>query len=77
MTKKGRLTFLPVFLTLLTVAFTVALAFRIRTYRTTEVAAQPATKSETPATGVGTPSGTRRADQPEGLVVASAPESEQ
>ena len=44
MTKKGRLTFLPVFLTLLTVAFTVALAFRIRAYRATDVpVAQPTT----------------------------------
>jgi hypothetical protein len=51
---KVRLTFLPVFLTLLAIAFSVALAFRIRAYRAMATAA-PATSTLAPARDV-TPS---------------------
>lgn len=55
MNAKVRLTFLPVFLTLLSVAFTVALAFRIRAYHAMDAATAPATQVPAGTTITATP----------------------
>ena len=74
MAAKVRLSFLPVFLTLLSIAFTVALAFRIRTYRAMEpgaVVAEAQTNAAPPSVGAPAPG---RAADPTAAGPISAPE---
>jgi hypothetical protein len=59
-TTKSR--FLPVFLTLLSLAFTVALAMRIRSYRAMDAAAQPVTTSSAASANGATASAGRTTD---------------
>ncbi|MEK6375959.1 MAG: hypothetical protein AABO58_25050 [Acidobacteriota bacterium] len=72
MAAKVRLAFLPVFLTLLSIAFAVALGFRIRSYRAMEAASAPQAAVATTASTAPTPAAQPSVDT---IVSVTAPAS--